>query len=170
MCGVKFSSPEELMAHVKSEHGIEINQDFMNNLTKGLGEFFEKLMSGNVGIPTETEGSKENDPTSLFGNMMEQLFKGLTQSMQGLQNESSDSSGQDMPNPFADMMKTMFSQSFSPESETDPVPEKDVSPTTTNEDDISFQENSIEIPFATDDVVTDDDEKKKGQKGKRQSQ
>jgi hypothetical protein len=141
------------MAHVK-EHGIEIDPDFMNNLMKGLGNFFADMFSGKSDMSSDAEDNKEIDPSLLFGNMMEQLMKTFTESLEGLQNIDADTQ-QGMPNPFAMMMKNMFDQSIQTEPEA-----KDETPSPgTNEDDAMFKENSIEIPFSS-----DDDEKKKDKK------
>ncbi len=141
------------MAHVK-EHGIEIDPDFMNTLMKGLGSFFADMFSGKSDMSSDTEDDKEVDPSMMFGNMMEQLMKTLTESIEGLQNIDADDTNQGMPNPFAMMMKSMFDQSI----QTEPEPKDETSSSSTNEDDTKFKENSIEIPFSS------DDEKKKDKK------
>jgi hypothetical protein len=53
------------------------------------------------------------------------------------------------------MMKNMFDQSI----QTEPEPKDETPSSSTNEDDATFKENSIEIPFSS-----DDDEKKKDKK------
>ena len=153
MCGMKFNSPEELMAHVKSEHGIEIDQEFMNNLMKGLGSFFAEMFSGKSDMSSDTEDDKEVDPSLMFGNIMEQLMKTVTES---LQNINADDTNQGLPNPFAMMMKNMFDQSI----QTEPESKDEPSSSSTNEDDTKFNENSIEINFSSDDK----EEKKKDRK------
>jgi hypothetical protein len=154
MCGAKFDSPEGLMAHVK-EHGIEIDPDFMNNLMKGLGSFFADMFSGKSDMSSDTEGDKEVDPSLMFGNIMEQLMKTFTESIEGLQNIDVADTKQGMPNPFAMMMKNMFDQSI----QTEPEPKDETPSPSTIEEDSKFKENSIEIPFSS-----DDDEKKKDKK------
>jgi hypothetical protein len=153
ICGAKFNSPDELMAHVKSEHGIEIDQDFMKNIMEGIGTLFADMFGGKIDISSdEEEDNKEADPSLFFGNMMEQLMKTVTES---LQNINADDTNQGLPNPFAMMMKNMFDQSIQNEPESKDEP----SSSSTNEDDAIFKENSIEIPFSS-----DDDEKKKDKK------
>lgn len=149
------------MAHLKEEHGINIDTNFINNIMKGLSEAFGKIMSG-AELPSDAEELKELDPTMFFGKMMEQLFNVFTKGMEGIQSDTSDETNREMPNPFANMMQNIFGTSFplesEPESESEPEPESDKS-SSTNENDINFQKNSIEIPFST-----DDDKKKKDQK------
>ena len=156
MCGMKLSSPEELMAHVKSEHGIEIDQDFMKNIMEGIGTLFADMFSGKSDMSSDTEGDKEVDPSLMFGNMMEQLMKTFTQSLEGLQNIDAADTKQGMPNPFAMMMKNMFDQSI----QTEPEPKDEPLPPVTSEDDTKFKENSVEISFSSD----DEEEKKKDKK------
>jgi hypothetical protein len=164
ICGKKINSPEELMAHIKEEHGMNIDPNFINNIMQGMSEVFGKIMSG-AELPSDAEGPKEIDPTMFFGKMMEQLFSVFAKGMEGLQTDDNDETTPDMPNPFANMMQNMFGTSFptefniEPEPEGDLEPESDISSSKTSEEDVKFQENSIEIPF-----VTDDDKKKKDQK------
>lgn len=151
-CGkTNFNSPDELMAHMK-EHGIEIGPDFMKNLMEGIGTLFADMFSGKSDISSDTEDDKEGDPSLMFGNMMEQLMKTVTES---LQNINVDDMNQGIPNPFAMMMKNMFNQSL----QTEPESKDEPSSSSTTEDDVMFKENSIEIPFSS-----DDDEKKKDKK------
>jgi hypothetical protein len=160
ICGAKINSPEELMAHLKEEHGMNVDPNFINNIMQGMSEVFGKIMSG-AELPSDAEGPKELDPTLFFGKMMEQLFSVFAKGMEGLQTDNDE----DMPNPFANMMQNMFGASFpsefntEPEPEGDLEPESDISSSKTSEEDVKFQENSIEIPFET-----DDDKKKKDQK------
>jgi len=159
ICGAKFNSPEEFMAHVK-EHGIEIDPDFMNNLMKGLGSFFADMFSGKSDMSSDAEDNKEGDPSLLFGNMMEQLMKTFSESLEGLKNIDADAdTKQGMPNPFAMLMKNMFDQSI----QTEPEPKDETPSPSTNEEDTKFKENSIEIPFSS-----DDDEKKKDKKERKE--
>ncbi|MFX1520664.1 MAG: hypothetical protein ACFFCD_12175 [Promethearchaeota archaeon] len=149
--------------HLKEEHGMNIDPNFINNIMQGMGEFFEKIMSG-AEQPSDAEGPKELDPTLFFGKMMEQLFSVFAKGMKGIQTDDNDEPTQEMPNPFANLMQNIFGMSFpsefEPETESELEPENDISsPSTTNEDDVNFQKNSIEIPFST-----DDDKKKKDQK------
>ncbi|MFX1465749.1 MAG: hypothetical protein ACFFA5_04690 [Promethearchaeota archaeon] len=152
LCGATINSPEELIAHLKEEHGIEIDQDFMKNLMEGLGSFFAEMFSGKSDMSSETEDNKEADPSLFFGNMMEQLMKTITESIEGLK----DIDMQGMPNPFAMMMKNMFDQSI----QTEPEPGDETPSSAKNEDEAKFNENSIEINFSSD----DDEEKKKDKK------
>lgn len=152
MCGAKFSSPDELMAHMKKEHGIEMDQDFMKNLMEGIGTFFAEMFGGKSDTASDDEDSEKVDPSMMFGNMMEQLMKTLTESIEGLK----DLDTEGMPNPFAMMMKNMFDQSI----QTEPEPKDETPSSVTNEDDTKFNENSIEINFSSD----DEEEKKKDKK------
>ncbi len=151
ICGAKFNSPDELMAHIK-EHGIEIDPDFMKNLMEGLGTFFASMFGGKSDTTSDEEDNEEADPSMMFGNMMEQLMKTLTESIEGLK----DIDAEGMPNPFAMMMKNMFDQSI----QTEPEPKDETPSSVTNEDDTKFNENSIEINFSSD----DEEEKKKDKK------
>ena len=152
MCGAQFNSPEELMAHVKSEHGIEIDQDFMKNIMEGIGTLFADMFGGKSDMSSEAEDDKETDPSLFFGNMMEQLMKTVTESLQSI---NADDTNQGIPNPFAMMMKNIVDQSI----QTEPEAKDETSSSSTNEEDARFTENSIEIPFSS-----DDDEKKKDKK------
>ncbi len=141
------------MAHVK-EHGIEIDPEFMNTLMKGLGSFFADMFSGKSDISSDTEDDKAVDPSLMFGNMMEQLMKTVTESIEGLKDIDAADMKQGLPNPFAMMMKNIAEQSI----QTEPEPKDETSSSSSNEDDVKFNENSIEIPFSS------DDEKKKEKK------
>ena len=164
ICGTKVNSPEELMAHFKEVHNMNIDLN-LDNLMKGMSEVFGKIFSGKTELPSDAAGSKELDPTLFFGKMMEQLFSVFSEGMKGLQSDSSDESSEEMPNPFVNMMQNMFGAAFQPDFESDPEPkdesepESDILSSSTNENDVQFQEDSIEIPF-----TTDDDEKKKDKK------